>query len=180
MRPPVRKALARKQLLAPCRQRPRPQRAKCRQRVVDRSLNLLGGVGTLGPNGDPLPPAKVADALVEFFRDVRTVETPIGGGEAIEEPVGASVVVNVELSGLRGQAVDLLWEIYEAGGDRGSLFGRWLSSTPAYRLEPSTDHDTTSAALWIPLPPDESRYYVQLTLLTNGTPLYTSVSDQFR
>ena len=139
------------------------------------------------PEGSELAAADVADALVEFFEDVRTVETPVESGRAggtgrrrtVLEPVGASLTANIELTGLRGQTVDLAWSIFKVGGDGDPLLGRWLGTIPAYRLQPSTDHDTTSVPLWTPLPPDPGRYFARLTLNIDGTALASADSREF-
>lgn len=95
------------------------------------------------------------------------------------EPLGEIISVNLELVGLRGQAVYLGWSIYPSSG-RTSLYSRWLNRFVAYRLEATTDDDTGSAELWVPLPKGTGSYFVRVTLSTGGSDLASDDSGPFR
>ncbi|HEX7461825.1 MAG TPA: hypothetical protein VF317_06600, partial [Dermatophilaceae bacterium] len=86
---------------------------------------------------------------------------------------------NVELVGLRGQAVLVTWRIYQAGGTT-ALFGKWLGTTAAYRLVAGTDDDTTAFDLWVPLPNVPGQYTVNLSLTANGANLASEDSPPFK
>ena len=144
----------------------------------------------MGPNGELVPPEVAAAQVVELFDHVRTVEkAPATGTDppeasteapvpAVREPLGVQVNVNVELAGLRDQAVWLRWSIYpQAGGAR--LYDKWLDPVVASQLVPSTDHDTGSVRLWIPLPADPGPYVAELELFANGHRLASATSDPF-
>jgi hypothetical protein len=94
------------------------------------------------------------------------------------EPLGEVVSVNIELTGLRGHAIYLGWSIYPANG-RTSLYGRWLNRFIAYRLEATTDDDTGSMDLWIPLPKTAGSYFARITLFTAEADLASEDSRPF-
>jgi hypothetical protein len=58
-----------------------------------------------------------------------------------------AVTADLELAGLRGKPVLLSWSMWQQGGNK-RLYGDWLNRNLAYRLEATTDRDTT-LDLWI-------------------------------
>lgn len=139
---------------------------------------------TVDPEGNDVPADQVADRLIEFFDQVRSVPTSVPADDAgqeslVMEPVGASVTANLELEGLRGRELRLFWTIFRTGGDGTPLFGRWLGDTPVYRIQPQNDLVSTSVRLWVPLPEAPGSYIVQLTLASDGSPLAAGNSNPF-
>ena len=94
------------------------------------------------------------------------------------EPLGELVNVNVELSGLQGRPVFLSWSIFQKGG-QSNLFGKWLSDFVAYRLEATTNDDTGTLEMWIPLPKQPGPYFIRLTLTTGDASLASMNSGLF-
>src|SRR5664279_3275933 len=155
-------------------------------------LELLIAENSVGPDGQPVTPDVAAQRVAEMFDHVRMAaapaDTPASSSAPApttdqqpvsrKEPLGVEVDANVELSGLRDQAVWLHWSVYPAtGGTR--LFGKWLGSVVADQLIPSTDHDTGSVGFWIPLPVDPGPYVAKLELFSNGQSLASATTDPF-
>lgn len=124
--------------------------------------------------GNPLPPDEAARRVVEVLGETRTQPQ-----EGKQEPLGVLLDVNCDLQGLRGRPVVLTWEIFQAGGSA-PLLGEWLRTTPAYRLRPTTEHDSASVDLWVPLPKEPGPYVVRLSLALDGGPtLHSAISEPF-
>jgi hypothetical protein len=120
---------------------------------------------TSDPN-DPansLPPEEVSKRLAEALRKVDTRET---GGK--KDPRGWVVAVNVEVSGLKHVPLLLTWSL-----DGLDVPVRWAADNVAYRLTPTTNHDTGSVEVWVPDLRKPGKYNVNLTLAlqSNGTVL---------
>ena len=94
------------------------------------------------------------------------------------DPLGELVSVNMELAGLRGQPVFLLWSIFQEGGHT-SLFGKWLNNFVAYRLEATTNDDTGTLEMWIPLPKLPGPFFIHLSLTTDGANIAGTDSNPF-
>lgn len=121
--------------------------------------------------GEPVPPDVAAERVVELLRDTRL------GGDG-DEPLGVVIATDIELEGLRGETVLLTWSMWEqSGGAR--LHGDWLDERLAYSLEASTEHDTASLDLWIPLPPEPGPYFVRVGLDLGGSSLASADSEPF-
>ncbi len=110
-----------------------------------------------------------------MLRHTRTVTSP----HKAPEPVGELVSVNLELIGLKGQPVFLSWSIYQVGG-KVNLYGDWLRNFVAYRLQATTDDDTGSVMMWVPLPKTPGPYFLRLTLSTGNTSLASDDTGTFR
>ena len=94
-------------------------------------------------------------------------------------PLGELVSVNVELVGLEGQPVMLSWSIFQEGGQT-NLFGNWLSGhIVAFRLEATTNDDTATLEMWIPLPKLPGPFFIQLSLATDNAGLASAASGPF-
>ena len=109
----------------------------------------------------------------------RTAAGRAAGSGTLKQPLGELVSVNVELAGLQGQPVLLWWTIFQKGGqDR--LPGEWDHNFVAYRLEATTNDDTGTLEMWIPLPKQPGPYFIHLTMTTpDGISLASTTSDPF-
>lgn len=140
-----------------------------------------GGIGSIvaaassatDENGDPVSADVAAERVVKLLHKTRT--QPLDGKL---DPLGVLLTINVELEGLRNQPVLLTWRMFQAGGNT-PLFGNWLGTTPAYRLDASTDHDTASFDLWVPLPRERGAYTVSLLLSSDQAILASEESPAF-
>ena len=94
------------------------------------------------------------------------------------QPLGELIGVNVELAGLKGQPVYLSWSIFQQSGPS-HLSEKWLGNFVAYRLEATTNDDTGTLEMWIPLPKHHGPYFVQLTLSTSSASLASGRSGPF-
>ena len=84
----------------------------------------------------------------------------------------------MELAGLRDQPVLLSWSIFQEGSHT-SLFGKWLSDFVTYRLEATTNDDTGTLEMWIPLPKLNGPFFVHLSLTADGAGLASADSGPF-
>jgi len=94
------------------------------------------------------------------------------------QPLGEIVSVNMELAGLKGRPVFLSWSIFQEGGQN-HLPGNWLGNFVAYRLDETTNDDTGTLEIWIPLPKQPGPYFVQLTMTTGAASLASMNSGSF-
>ena len=94
------------------------------------------------------------------------------------QPLGELISVNLELAGLRGQPVYLSWSIFQQSGPS-HLSEKWLGNFVAYRLEATTNDDTGTLEMWIPLPKHRGPYFIQLTLSTSTASLASMNSGPF-
>ena len=122
-------------------------------------------------HGNPLPPAVAAARLAARLDAGRSIAVH-GKLHGKRDPVGALVTVNMELEGLRSQPLLLLWRLFPANG-ASHLPDGWWKTTAAYQLTPSTDHDSASLDMWVPLPKGKGRYTlsVLVALESKGAPL---------
>jgi hypothetical protein len=56
---------------------------------------------------------------------------------------------------------------------------RWLNRNLAYRLEATTDRDTTSLDLWVPLPRSPGPYFIRVNLTAADATLASADSQPF-
>jgi hypothetical protein len=118
-----------------------------------------------GPDGKPVPPEVAAERILEVFRDTRTSSEESGPSEAL----GVFVTADLELIGLRGREVKLSWLMYGGGKGRNKrLHGNWLNDNLVYSLKPQSEDDTSTAAIWIPLPRSAGPFRVHLLLKVDG------------
>ena len=92
---------------------------------------------------------------------------PGGAGNRKWQPLGELVSVDMELAGLQGQPVLLSWSIFQKDGPS-HLSAKWIGNFVAYRLDATTNDDTGTLEMWIPLPKQHGPYFVRLTLTTTG------------
>lgn len=138
--------------------------------------------GPVDSHGVPESAAAAAETLVRILGQTRTVSAESSGpGHAQvdkRDPLGELVSVNLELIGLRSQPVFLSWSIFQVGG-HDNLFGKWLGDFVAERLEATTNDDTGTVEMWIPLPRLTGHYFIRLSLTTDGASLASTDSDPF-
>jgi hypothetical protein len=139
--------------------------------------------------GNPVAPAVAAERVVELLRGARSTggekpggEKPGGekpGGEKPKgEPLGVVVSADLELAGLRGKPVLLSWSMWQQGGKK-RLYGNWLNNNLAYRLKATTDRDTTTLDLWVPLPRSRGPYFIRVSLTAAESVLASADSPPF-
>jgi FHA domain len=129
---------------------------------------------SVDPDGNPVSVEVAAERVVKLLGETRTEKA--AGGKL--EPLGAVVDVNVELEGLRGRPVLLTWSIWQQGGET-RLFGKWLETTAAYRLEATSNHDTAGFNIWVPMPKEPGPYVVRLALTADGVSIASTISQPF-
>ncbi|MFC5175183.1 hypothetical protein [Nocardioides taihuensis] len=125
-------------------------------------------------DGDPVSVDEATREIVRLLVATRVETSPGSEGE----PVGELVSADVELTGLRGESVDVLWSMFGRSA-RGPLPPAWQGSHLAYRLHPSSDHDTGSVSLWVPVPRAPGKYVIQLELRVDGAALDTADTRPF-
>jgi hypothetical protein len=101
-----------------------------------------------------------------------------GGSSIKRQPLGELVSADLELVGLRGQPVLLSWSIFQEHGPN-HLSGKWLGNFVTYRLEATTNDDTGTLEMWIPLPKQQGPYIVRLNVTTSGASLASMDSGPF-
>jgi hypothetical protein len=101
-----------------------------------------------------------------------------GGVSTKRQPVGELFSVNLELVGLQSQSVFLSWTMFQKDG-RNHLSGEWLDNFVAYRLRATTNDDTGTLNMWIPLPKQPGSYFIRLTLTSAGESLASMNSGLF-
>jgi len=137
----------------------------CGQIVARMSLG-----SALDLQGNPVSPDVAAERVVKVLKDARTTRR--------KEPLGAVVSVDVELAGLRGKPVLLSWSMWQPTGEA-RLYGSWLNRNLAYRLKATTDRDTTTLDLWVPLPKPPGPYFIRIQLTADGAPRASTDSEPF-
>lgn len=136
--------------------------------IIDRSCTKV--------NGQPASlRACVYDIATWLYGSASTLNS---SGSVGIQPLGELVSVDMEIAGLKGQSVSLSWSIFPQNAAR-HLSGKWLQDYPAYRLEPTTNDDTGSLEMWIPMPKQPGPYFVRLALTVNGDALASSESGPF-
>ena len=132
-------------------------------------------------NGKEVAPVVAAKRLTELLADTRSINVGSGnqkGSGNKRDLLGELVSVNFELTGLRDRPVFLRWWIFQKGG-QSHLFGKWVDNFVAYRLEATTDNDTGTLEMWIPLPKAAGPYFLDLSLTTGDASLASADSDLF-
>jgi hypothetical protein len=92
--------------------------------------------------------------------------------------VGELVNAGVELAGLKGKTIILSWSIFPEDSQT-QLPEQWLGNFVSYRLKATTDDDTGSFDMWIPLPRQPGRYFISLTLALGDADLASMNSGPF-
>jgi len=136
-------------------------------------LPLLTG-DYVDTNGDLVRADEAAHEIVALLLATRTEPGP--NGEA--EPLGERVTADVDITGLRGKFIDVYWSMFSQSA-RAPLPAAWQHRNLAYRLHSTSDHDTGSFDLWIPIPEAPGRYVIQLELRTDDAILDSADSRYF-
>jgi hypothetical protein len=132
----------------------------------------------VSPSGEPVAPEVAAAQIAKVLADARHAPSAADPTASDPEPLGVVVSTDLDLSGLRGKALTLSWSMWqEAGGIR--LSGDWLNDNLAYRIEPRTDHATTTLDVWIPMPREPGSYFVRVDLRNGPTRIDSGESERF-
>ncbi|MBU2666128.1 hypothetical protein KOI35_21750 [Actinoplanes bogorensis] len=132
-----------------------------------------GGVAPTG--GQSAASKQTVKTRIAELQGMRTVKIK---GSKKREPVGVVVSSNMDFTGLRGKKVLLSWQMWQVGGTK-RLYGDWLNELLAYQIVPTTDHDTSNADFWIPLPKADGPFFIRSRLTFEGATLTTSDSPSF-
>jgi hypothetical protein len=152
-----------------------------KQDVSERSLPAIVPMiipNSLDSEDNPVPPEVAAERVVKVLKDARTTAPSEESGSREQEPLGVVVSTDIELADLRAKPALLSWSMWQKGGDV-RLHGDWLNKNLAYRLEATTNRDTTTVDLWIPLPQPPGPYLARVDLNVNGSRLAAGESDLF-
>jgi hypothetical protein len=114
------------------------------------------------------------ERVARLFNETRTSRSTSGR----IDPLGVVVTVDFELVGLRGRPIELSWSMWQTGGNA-RLYGEWLNTNLAYRVEPTSDRDTASLDIWIPLPKAPGSYYIRPILIADGATIASVATDPF-
>jgi len=128
----------------------------------------------LDRRGDLVDPEVAVERVARLFNETRTSRSTSGR----IDPLGVVVTVDFELVGLRGRPIELSWSMWQTGGNA-RLYGEWLNTNLAYRVEPTSDRDTASLDIWIPLPKAPGSYYVRPILIADGATIASVATDPF-
>ena len=130
--------------------------------------------------GHVAEPAMVAERVVALLGRARTVvvQQPDEKGSPAVEPLGMMVTVNVEAVGLRGRPLVLSWSILQKAGNK-PLPEAWRRNVVGYRLKATSEKDTGSFSLWVPLPDAAGEYLVHLDLWADDNALASADSPSF-
>jgi hypothetical protein len=139
---------------------------KCKDLVINFAISNAVDV-----NGNPVSPSVAAQRVVALLRNARSSDEE-------DEPLGVVVTADLELVGLADKPVLLSWSMWQQGGGT-RLYGDWLNENLAYRLEATTNRDTTSLNIWIPLPREPGPYFVRVHLATLESTLASADSEAF-
>jgi hypothetical protein len=135
--------------------------------------------GCVNQNGQIATALACAKSIAAILGDGASVPAGSGGqGSVDRQPLGELISVDVELTGLQGQSIFLSWSIFPENAS-GSLPAKWSDNFVAYRLVPTTNDDTGSLEMWIPLPEQQGPYFVRLTLTTGDASLASMDSGPF-
>jgi hypothetical protein len=137
-------------------------------------VTYIAAANSLDPKGNPVAAAVAAKRVVTILRDARST----GGAGPRAEPLGVVVSADLEVVGLRSKPLLLSWSMWQQGGKK-RLFGNWLNRTLAFRLLPTTNDDTTSLDLWVPLPRSPGRYFIRVDLTEDRSLLASADSQPF-
>jgi hypothetical protein len=135
-------------------------------------LPALAGLATsesVDASGNKVDPTVAAERVVKILEDPRKT--------ARQEPLGAIVMVDVPLSGLKDRPVSLTWAMWNATD--GSRLPGWLIERLAYELRAGTDRDSATVDLWVPLPTAGGRYIVDVRANVDGHGLAHGTSTPF-
>jgi hypothetical protein len=105
-------------------------------------------------DGTMLPPDEVAARLADALREVESQDD-----DGSSDPLGWLVAVDLEVHGLDDAQLLLTWSL-----DGIDVPVSWAAETIAYRITPTTAHDTGSVDVWVPDLDVPGTYRVNLRL----------------
>ena len=142
--------------------------------IIDRSCTKVNGQ----PASLRACVKDISGLAVKLNESASTPAIAEGNSSAKIEPLGELISVDMEIKGLQGQSVILSWSIFPQNRTR-HLPREWLRDYDSYLLAPTTNDDTGSLDMWIPLPRQPGPYYVHLAMTVNGVGLASSESGPF-
>jgi len=130
--------------------------------------SVVGLVFVFRPGWKPEAPVDVGKAdvtnvrvnqPVTFRRYLQHLQLPPGNmsKEQLDRP-GALITFHVQISGFKGKALPLRWEL----NDKGT--GRLVSEDDAVSIVPSTNDEGRAWFVWVPTPVRPRLYYVTVTI----------------
>lgn len=137
--------------------------------------DLLSHAVIITDKGKGVKPGDAVDRVVSLLGESRTVG---GRSDGKVEPLGVLVSANVELVGLRGRPILLSWSVLKESG-AAPLPETWRTSMFGYQLRATSEHDTGTVDIWVPMPKAPGQYLVRLTLSTEDARLTSADSPNF-
>jgi hypothetical protein len=120
-------------------------------------------------------PVELGELFVKFFKEVRKRTLPTG----VRQPLGVAVNYKLTMTGFRGEAVRVRWELHRQGG--GGLPQDWLKKQRPESWEAEADQYSVSPNVWVPLPPAGRPLFVRLIAEDeDGVPLARSNTRRFQ
>ena len=90
-----------------------------------------------------------------------------------------TVNYKLTMTGFRGEAVRVRWELHRPGG--GGLPHDWLRKQRPATWEAEADQDSVSPNVWVPLPPEGGKLFVRLIAEDeDGVPVGRSNTPRFQ
>lgn len=118
-------------------------------------------IEAVNDEGEPLPPAEVAQELAQALEQVEATTGPDG-----EDPQGWTLAVRVDLEGLADVPLLLTWSL-----DGLDVPETWQADNLAYRVVGATPHDAGVAEIWVPDLKRPGAYNVNIKLSYESTGL---------
>lgn len=127
-----------------------------------------------GP-GQGISPARTVGRVRRVLAGTRSQLGPDGK----RLPMGMMVSVDVTVTGMSGEPIELYWSMLSADTSR-ALPQAWLRNTRAATLHPRADQAQLQKEIWLPLPRDRGRYRARITLLNEDGERYSERTAVFR
>jgi hypothetical protein len=100
------------------------------------------------------------------------------GPDGKRHPMGMMVSVDVTLTGMSGEPIELYWSMLSADTSR-ALPQSWLRNTRSATLHPHAEQAQLQKDLWLPLPRERGRYRARITLLNEDGERYSERTAVF-
>ena len=136
--------------------------------------------GTPPSTAEGTPPSATQEAPPSTTPETRPNTPPTAPHEGQLDLLGMRATVNMELEGLRGESLALYWRLSPATG-AAPLPAAWGQAMPACLLRPSTQLDSASVDIWLPLPDAPGPFLLDfiLTEQPEGARLTNARTDPF-
>lgn len=135
-------------------------------------------LNALARSAAPAPGATRAERLVHVREVLAGTRTRIGA-DGKRLPMRMMISIDVTLTGMSGDIVDVYWSVESADTKR-ALGQRWLRNTKAATLHPRAAQEQLEPEIWLPLPRERGRYRARVTLLGENDRRFSERSDVFR